>query len=107
MRPQKARQRIKNVLWNRLIQQQKIKQPLKEVVKEIKNIQPELEQQYKAALRSYYDPRGGNETYGYQHTESIIGTLGYISDRWNCAFRIKWLLDLLEQDLERIPNESN
>lgn len=36
------------------------------------------------------DYRTGAETYGYENVES---QLSYISDRWNCAFRLRWLLD--------------
>ena len=36
------------------------------------------------------DYRTGVETYGYG---DVRGTMEYISDRWFCAFRVKWLLD--------------
>ena len=39
------------------------------------------------------DPRTGAETYGYESEESISNNMSYISDRWRCAFRLKWLLD--------------
>jgi len=42
------------------------------------------------------DVRNGYVTYGYDSDESILGNLQYISDRWNCQFRLKWVLDLLE-----------
>ncbi len=42
------------------------------------------------------DDRSGYDTYGYESLESIKGSLSYISDRWTCRFRIKWLLDLLK-----------
>ena len=41
------------------------------------------------------DYREGHETYGYQ---DIQHDLRYISDRWNCAFRLKWLIDGIEGD---------
>lgn len=44
-----------------------------------------------------HDLRSGAETYGYQNDESIMYNLQYISDRWNCAFRIRWVLDLINQ----------
>lgn len=41
------------------------------------------------------DARTGEETYGY---DNIYGTLDYISDRWMCPYRIKWILDLIEKE---------
>lgn len=42
------------------------------------------------------DYRSGWDTYGYESRSQIIGQLKYISDRWSCAFRINWLLGLLD-----------
>lgn len=42
------------------------------------------------------DCRGGDETYGYRNAASVINNMFYISDRWRCAFRLKWLIDGLE-----------
>lgn len=39
------------------------------------------------------DIRSGNEIYGYFNQVSIDNNLMYISDRWNCVFRLRWLLD--------------
>lgn len=58
----------------------------------LKEVQHFLESQL-AELRSQgFEPdfRRGTDTYGYG---SIEGDLEYISDRWNCEFRIQWLLD--------------
>lgn len=43
-----------------------------------------------------HDTRTGYQTYGYRSYESIIGNLDYISDRYNCRFRLQWLLTLCE-----------
>jgi hypothetical protein len=43
------------------------------------------------------DLRCGYETYGYKDDESIMYNLQYISDRWNCTFRLRWTLDLINQ----------
>jgi hypothetical protein len=40
------------------------------------------------------DYRGGADTYGYD--ASIDLNMSYISDRWKCAFRLKWIIDGLE-----------
>lgn len=39
------------------------------------------------------DYRSGAETYGYNSIEEIYSDLCYISDRFRCAFRLKWLID--------------
>jgi hypothetical protein len=41
---------------------------------------------------SYRDRRTGFETYGYTN---IAGDLSYVSDRFMCQFRVKWLIDLV------------
>lgn len=43
------------------------------------------------------DFRTGDETYGYEDTESITTNLFYISDRWRAAFRLKWIIEGLER----------
>lgn len=43
------------------------------------------------------DYRSGFETYGYS---SILKDLAYISDRWDCSFRVRWLINLLEPEYE-------
>ena len=43
------------------------------------------------------DLRSGYETYGYVNDETIMYNLQYISDRWNCTFRLRWTLDLINQ----------
>lgn len=40
------------------------------------------------------DYQTGNESYGYKEDNS--NCMMYISDRWRCAFRLKWLIDGLE-----------
>jgi hypothetical protein len=42
-----------------------------------------------------FDDRPGAETYGYDSAQSILGNLQYISDRFNCQFRLRWVYDLL------------
>jgi len=44
------------------------------------------------------DCRSGEEVYGYESEESIIGNIDYISDRWKCAMRIRWMIDLIDPD---------
>jgi len=59
------------------------------LIKEI----PALEKMWEDRSIEEDDPRTGDETYGYVDPK---GTMEYISDRWRCAFRIRWVLDGLE-----------
>lgn len=42
------------------------------------------------------DDRTGEQTYGYKNEQEILNDLCYISDRYNCQFRLRWTLDLLK-----------
>ena len=48
---------------------------------------------------SKFDDRSGKETYGYESIDSIKNNLNYIYGKWQCAFRVRWLLDLIESIL--------
>lgn len=37
----------------------------------------------------------GEDLYGYDSEESILADLRYIADRWMCAERIRWMIDLV------------
>jgi hypothetical protein len=65
------------------------------------------------------DFRSGFETYGYKghprdglgllemtDEESIKGDLSYISDRWQCSFRVRWLINLMEPEYDYKTNAS-
>lgn len=56
----------------------------------------ELETLYTKYSKQDNDYRSGRETYGYGSEELIQNTVHYISDRYETAFRIRWILDLLE-----------
>ena len=51
---------------------------------------------YKLQCTAEKDYRTGEESYGYSNQDYIEERMSYISDRWNCAFRIRWIIDLLE-----------
>jgi hypothetical protein len=44
------------------------------------------------------DYRSGFETYDYVSNYSILSNLEYISDRWCAAFRLRWLINLIDKD---------
>ena len=50
------------------------------------------------------DLRSGDETYGYKSLENIEGHLSYISDRFNCTFRLQWMIDL-PQGIKKFEKE--
>ncbi len=99
MRPETAKQKINNILWNEFMEKDGLKKnTMREIIDRLKTIEPELVKLYNESCREYPDERPGEETYGYKDEESIRGNLEYISDRWNCAFRIKWILDLIKKE---------
>jgi len=59
-------------------------------------IKEDLELIYSEYSVEEEDYRQGEETYGYKE-EEILGNLQYISDRWGAAFRIAWLIGLIER----------
>ena len=48
---------------------------------------------YKLRLQTDNDTRTGFETYDYG---DVKDTMEYISDRWDCSYRLKWLIDGIE-----------
>lgn len=62
----------------------------------LKPVLPLLMEIYPGLAEYENDHRSGSETYGYENLEQILGWLNYISDRWRCAFRVRWLIDINE-----------
>ena len=56
----------------------------------------EMKRVWKKLAKEGDDCRSGEETYGYKTFDSIDNNLMYISDRWRCAFRLRWLIDGIE-----------
>lgn len=53
----------------------------------------------KYALRENdYRPLSELNGYDFDSKENIENTLHYISDRWRCAFRLRWIIEGLEQN---------
>jgi hypothetical protein len=78
-----------------------------EFIKELRKVEPELLYVYNKMIENekkdinkdirkgnYYpiDRRRGWETYKFDNIEA---DMAYISDRWGCLFRIRWILDAL------------
>jgi len=64
----------------------------------IQSIEDDLITLYPRAHDASDDSRLGNETYGYKSDDDILHSLLYISDRWGAAFRIAWMLGLVNED---------
>jgi len=52
------------------------------------------------------DWRSGEETYGYESEESVIEDMNHICDRWRCAFRVRWMIDLIDPDYYPYTNKK-
>jgi hypothetical protein len=48
------------------------------------------------------DNRSPLDTYGYKSEEENFVNLFYISDRFNCQFRLDWVLGLLDKNLNKL-----
>jgi hypothetical protein len=48
------------------------------------------------------DYRSPLDTYGYKSEEEISRNLFYISDRFNCQFRLNWVLGLFDKNLNKL-----
>lgn len=58
----------------------------------------ELKRVWNKLSKNENDYRSGEETYGYSSPDQIENTMCYISDRWKVSFRMKWLIDGIEQN---------
>jgi hypothetical protein len=48
------------------------------------------------------DIRSPLDTYDYQSEENILIDLFYISDRFDCQFRLDWTLGILDKNLNKL-----
>lgn len=91
MRPEKA---------NRVIFNDILKLTRNGNIKRFKKHLKYLKSRYKYHSSRPHDQdfRSGYESYGYSTTDKIRCDLEYVSDRWKCSFRLKWLIDGLENN---------
>lgn len=68
---------------------------LNHFIADLLDIKDSVQYMNKKFSKSEKDFRSGRETYGYEDEESIIDNIMYISGKWACQFRTRWLLDLL------------
>jgi hypothetical protein len=95
--------KIDDVLWEDFLVRGGLKKKtLKEIVSRVKEIEPELEEAYINIRKHDPDNRIGVDTYGYDNIDSIKRNLEFVSDRWMTAFRVKWILDLIHQDISKL-----
>lgn len=66
----------------------------------IKSIEPDLIdwlEDFRASDDTGEGWIGGNESYGYENDQKILSNLEYISDRWQAAFRVSWMLGIVNE----------
>lgn len=63
---------------------------------EFKPLLREMKRVWPKWAKESNDYREGEDTYMYKTFESIHNNFFYVSDRWQCAFRLKWLIDGFE-----------
>lgn len=68
-------------------------------VTKFKPLMREMKRVWKKWSKRDEDYRSGFETYGYNNAEEVKLHMAYISDRWYCAFRLKWIIDGIEGDV--------
>ena len=91
---------LQTLLWDEFILKERLENlSLKEIQDELLKRKPELTKLYKKYDLEEKDPRPGKDTYGYKSLGSIKSNLEYISDRWQCQFRVRWLLDLIDLEM--------
>jgi hypothetical protein len=98
------KKKVRRKLWNRIFKEVFNSAHLNGV--DLITTCKKIEKHHKAIqkLRDYHlsierDYRSGYETYGYNNPREIENSLIYVSDRFGCAFRLTWLLN--------VPNEVN
>jgi len=74
----------------------KFKETSAELQKDLVDLLPALRFLYVSFRNGNLDNRSGEETYGIKNNSTWNEDLEYISDRWGCAFRVRWMIDLAE-----------
>ena len=92
-------QNINKVLWDLFIEEKFLENAtLREIQEKLASINDDILFMWEYFGQDDDDDRSGFETYGFENLESIKRNFKYISDRWKCRFRTKWLLDLINLD---------
>jgi len=92
MKPKKAHKKINKIFDEYLNSDYELTDAV-ETVMRLKEALPELQKMLMIASREDTDDRRGWESYGFDRWKS---NLLYVSDRWNCRFRLQWLIDLVD-----------
>lgn len=77
-----------------------------ELAKEVVLLIPHLKVLYPHFLETDDDHRSGEEIYGIKSNDHWNSDLSYISDRWRCTMRVRWMLDLAEHLEEFFKKEE-
>ena len=73
-----------------------------ELKREVSQLIEPLEIVYREILIEDNDTRSGEEIYGVKDNDRWNIDLSYISDRWYCAIRTRWMLDLAKHFKEEL-----
>ena len=92
MKPKKAYKKINKIFNEYLNSDYELTDAVKTVM-QLKEALPELQKMLKIAARDDSDNRRGWESYSFDDWKV---NLLYVSDRWNCRFRLQWLIDLVD-----------
>ena len=93
--------KIDEILWCEFIAEGNLKDlTLVEIRGKLTEILPAMELLHKKYYESDLDDRTGIESYGCESLEGIKSQLEYVSDRWRCTFRLRWLIDLAKNNIQ-------
>lgn len=76
---------------------------LNRVIKELTPCLSWLKRQYELVYTKRHGKelgcyQSGFDSYGYANEKKILDDLDYISDRWRCDWRIRWIINLLDKE---------
>jgi hypothetical protein len=76
---------------------------LDKVIKELTPCLLWLKRQYELVYTKIHGKelgcyQSGFDSYGYANEKKILDDLDYISDRWRCDWRIRWIINLLDKE---------
>lgn len=72
-------------------------------IESLKKIEPSIRTHWAKLANYENDYRTGEKTYGYKNSKE---SAEYIVDRFNCAFRLNWILGLLSFSNDRFNVDS-
>ena len=100
----KTLKKIKNLLFKKVFNYCN-EIDLDDACKNIKRYKSSIQRLKSYCISYEKDQRTGYETYGYKSIKSIESNLVYISDRFVCAFRLSWLVNV-DDEVQKLMKET-